>query len=62
MEEHVARQQKTLARAVQPDSIVNPGGIVERSRTLFAPVPGVVVVGTELPQTFRSAARFAPPG
>jgi hypothetical protein len=37
---------------------VNPSGIVTCSRALFAPVPNVVVVGTELPQPFRSAARL----
>jgi len=28
------------------------------SRTLFAPVPGVLVVRAEVPQPFRSAARL----
>jgi hypothetical protein len=55
--QHVTRQQNTLARAVQPCSIVfrrRSGG----NKALFALNAGVLVVGVELPQPFRSAARL----
>lgn len=43
-EQHVARQQTALARAVQLRSAVNPSSIVARSRALLAPGAGFLCV------------------